>query len=65
VSLGLRQGSGFALAGIALGFACAWFATRSIASLLFEVQPADPATFFGVAFLFCAVALAACYLPAR
>ena len=61
----LHQGSRLALAGIALGFAAAWFTTRSIASLLFEVKPTDAPTFFAVACLFCAVAVAACYFPAR
>jgi predicted permease len=61
----LRQGSSLALAGIALGVVCAWGVTRAMMSLLFEVAPADPATFFAVAVLFCAVALAACYVPAR
>ena len=65
VRLILRQGSRLALTGIALGFACAWFAARSIAGLLFEVKPTDMPTFFAVAVLFCAVALAACYFPAR
>jgi putative ABC transport system permease protein len=36
-----------------------------MSALLFEVKPLDPTTFFGVPVLFCAVALAACYLPAR
>ena len=61
----LRQGTALAGVGIALGFACAWLAARSIASLLFEVTPADAPTFFAAALLFCAVALAACYFPAR
>jgi putative ABC transport system permease protein len=61
----LRQGSSLALAGIALGVACAWGFTRWMTSLLFEVEPADAATFFVVATLFCAVALASCYIPAR
>ena len=61
----LAQGSTLALAGIALGLAGAWFAARSIASLLFEVKPTDAPTFLAVAVLFCAVALAACYFPAR
>jgi len=65
MSLVLRQGSTLALAGIALGFAGAWFAARSIASLLFEVKPNDAPTFAAVALVFCAVALAACYVPAR
>jgi predicted permease len=61
----LSYGSRLALAGIMLGIAAAWFATRSIASLLFEVKPTDAPTFVGVASLFCAVAAAACYIPAR
>lgn len=61
----LQQGATLALIGIALGFACAWALTRSMASLLFEVKPTDALTFFGAATLFCAVALVACYVPAR
>jgi predicted permease len=61
----LKQGATLALTGIALGFGCAWALTRSIASLLFEVNPTDAPTFIGAALLFCAVALAACYVPAR
>jgi|HubBroStandDraft_1064217.scaffolds.fasta_scaffold02653_8 predicted permease len=61
----LQQGATLALAGIALGCGCAWALTRSMASLLFEVQPTDAPTFCGAAILFCAVALAACYVPAR
>jgi len=34
-------------------------------SLLFEVEPTDPATLIGVALLLAAVALLACYIPAR
>lgn len=61
----LRQGAALALTGIVLGFAFAWALTRSMASLLFEVQPTDALSFLGAAILFCAVALAACYVPAR
>jgi predicted permease len=64
MGLVLRQGSRLALAGILLGVISAWLATRALASLLFEVKPADPATFSAAAGLFCAVALAACYIPA-
>ena len=61
----LRQGSKLALGGIALGFACSWASTRALASLLFEVTPTDVPTYLAVAFVFAAVALAACYIPAR
>ena len=65
VRLVLKEGSGLALAGIVLGLVCAWVSTRLMVSLLFEIKPTDPPTFFGAAILFCAVAMAACYIPAR
>lgn len=61
----LRQGAGLWLAGLAAGFAAALGLTRWLSSLLFEVQPTDPATYVGVGILFCAVAIAACCVPAR
>jgi putative ABC transport system permease protein len=36
-----------------------------LSSLLFEVRASDPATFGAVALLLTAVALLACYFPAR
>jgi ABC-type antimicrobial peptide transport system permease subunit len=61
----LKQGSTLALSGIALGIVSALGLTRLMTSLLFEVQATDVPTFFGATVLFCAVALSACYLPAR
>jgi predicted permease len=61
----LKQGSTLAFAGVALGIACAWAATRLLANLLFEVKPTDALTFTATAGLFCAVAVLACYVPAR
>jgi ABC-type antimicrobial peptide transport system permease subunit len=60
----LRQGSKLVLIGIALGVVCAWALTRLMTGLLFQVKPADGPTFFIVSVLFCAVALAACFIPA-
>jgi putative ABC transport system permease protein len=65
LSLVLRQGFGLTIAGIALGVGGGLALTRFLKSLLFEVSPADPGTFVGVAILFLAVALAAAYVPAR
>ncbi len=36
-----------------------------MAGLLYGVRPTDPLTFVGIALLLAAVALLACYLPAR
>ena len=53
------------LAGIAAGLFAALALSRVIASLLFEVRADDPATFLAIPLALAAVALAACYLPAR
>ena len=51
--------------GIAIGIVAALGITHLMASLLFEVAPTDPETFAVVAVLLAAVALVACYIPAR
>jgi putative ABC transport system permease protein len=61
----MGQGAKLALAGVAVGIAAALALTRLMRSLLFEVNPADPLTFAAIAALLVAVALAACYIPAR
>jgi putative ABC transport system permease protein len=65
VRLVVRQGLGLTLLGVGIGLSAAWFATRFLGSLLVGVRATDPLTFFGVALLLAAVALLACYLPAR
>jgi putative ABC transport system permease protein len=59
------EGLRLSLAGIGLGLLGTIALTRAMRSLLFEVNPTDPLTFGGVAILLLAVALAACYIPAR
>ncbi len=61
----LRQGLVLASAGLVAGVAAAAALTRMLASLLFEVSATDPAVFFTVPLLLVAVALLACYIPAR
>jgi putative ABC transport system permease protein len=61
----IRRGMTLAAAGVAIGLAAALALTRVMSRLLFEVKPADPVTFICVAGLLTAVALAACWLPAR
>jgi putative ABC transport system permease protein len=61
----LGRGAALALAGVALGLASALGLTRLMSGLLFGVSATDPATFGGIAALLFAVALVACYVPAR
>ncbi len=51
--------------GLAIGIVSAVFASRLLRSLLYGVQPADPATLTVVAVVAATTALAASYLPAR
>jgi putative ABC transport system permease protein len=66
-ALRLVMGHGMKLAavGIVIGLAAAMALTRLINSWLFGVGPNDPLTFVGIVVLLTAVALLACYLPAR
>jgi len=61
----LRSGAILAGSGVLIGLAAAFLLARVIASLLFQTSAADPPTFSIVPLLLLAVALAACYLPAR
>jgi len=61
----LTQGTKLAAVGVGLGLAGAFALTRLMSTLLFEVSVTDPATFTAVVALLAAVALLACYVPAR
>jgi putative ABC transport system permease protein len=65
IRLILRQGMTPAIAGAAVGLVGAWAATRLMSGLLFEVSATDPATFAAITLTLMAVALLACYIPAR
>ncbi|HEY2932069.1 MAG TPA: ABC transporter permease [Acidobacteriota bacterium] len=60
-----RQAMLVALIGIALGLVAASVLTRFLATLLYNVRPADPVTFAVVSALLAAVAFCASYFPAR
>jgi predicted permease len=59
------QGLKLALIGVAIGIAGALVLTRFLASLLYGVSATDPLTFIAVSLTLIAVALLACYIPAR
>ena len=65
VSMVVRQGLVPVAAGLVLGLAGALAAGRAVSALLFEVSPSDPATLGVVVALLGAVAMVACYIPAR
>ncbi len=59
------QGLRLPAIGVAAGLAGAFAVSRLLEHLLFQVSPSDPATFVGVGVLLMAVALLACWIPAR
>jgi putative ABC transport system permease protein len=61
----LRQGVRLAVAGVVSGVAGALLVTRAIATLLYGVSPRDPGTLAALSATLTAVALFACYVPAR
>jgi len=61
----LGQGVRLAAAGTAIGAACAWGLVRLLDSILPSMHGGDPLTVGCVAALLAAVALFACWLPAR
>jgi len=61
----LRQGVQWTAVGVAVGLAAAFATLRMMASFLYGVQATDATTFFAVAIALFAVAIAACYVPAR
>jgi predicted permease len=61
----MGQAAVLVLAGAGLGIGLALLLGRVMKSLVYDVSPADPATFAAVTLMVVAVAAIACYLPAR
>jgi putative ABC transport system permease protein len=61
----IRQGMAMALTGVTIGLAASFALTSLLKSLLFEVSTTDFSTFAGVSGLLIAVAVVACWIPAR
>jgi putative ABC transport system permease protein len=65
LGLMLTMGGRLVIAGLALGIPISLAATRLLRSQLFGVTASDPIAYVAVAIVLIAVALIACYLPAR
>jgi predicted permease len=65
LALVLGEGLRLAVLGAAIGLAGSFFAARLLSGMLFGVAPSDPFTFASVAMVLVAVAMMACYVPAR
>jgi ABC-type lipoprotein release transport system permease subunit len=61
----VMQSVRLAVIGVVVGVAAALATTRLLQSLLFEVQPTDPATLIAVAVGLVLLAAVASWLPAR
>ncbi len=61
----LSRGLKLTLAGIVLGAVAAFSLTRLMGNVLYKVSPRDPIAFFSALSILIAVALIACFLPAR
>ncbi|MGH9853935.1 MAG: ABC transporter permease, partial [Blastocatellia bacterium] len=65
LKLVIGQGLKLAFIGVALGLVASVMLTKTMENLLFGVSATDPATFAAIALLLIAVAMLACWLPAR
>jgi ABC-type antimicrobial peptide transport system permease subunit len=65
LGLVVNDGARLAVAGIAAGALAAEWTNDVLSGVLFGVRPTDPASFLTAAALLAAVAVAACWLPAR
>jgi predicted permease len=65
LALVLGEGTRTALLGVGIGLVAALGLTRLMVSVLYGVSATDPLTFVAVAGVLAAVALVACYIPAR
>ena len=61
----LKQGMSLVLAGVLIGFVAALLVGRVLSKMLYGVSASDPVSVAAAALVLLAVALLACYLPAR
>jgi len=61
----IAEGARLVGVGVGVGLLAAFWLTRLLQKQLFEVSPTEPSVFVGVVLVLLAVALLACFLPAR
>jgi putative ABC transport system permease protein len=64
-TLVLREGMSLVGLGLAIGLGAGFYLSQSVKTFLFDVSPRDLTTFATVPCVLAAVALVACYVPAR
>ena len=61
----LSEGMSLVMTGVTIGFVAALAVGRLLSRMLFGIGASDPLSVAGAALILSAVALLACYLPAR
>ena len=61
----LRNGLSLTLTGLIIGLGASYYLVRVMRTILYEVEPSDPAAVAGASVLLLLTALAACWRPAR
>lgn len=61
----IAQAGRYLIAGLAIGLAIAWWASRTISSILYDVRPTDVGVYATVAGVIIVVGLVAAWIPAR
>lgn len=65
LKIAVNEGATIVVFGVTAGLAGSFVLTRFLQAMLFDVKPTDPITFVAIPGILAAVALLACFIPAR